>query len=225
MTANIKETRVGQVVSDRMEKTVVVAVKVSRRHRIYGKALRRTRKYKAHDGPSEAKLGDTVRIAPSRPISREKRWAVVEILSRKGEAAAVRMVEEPELVAVTEAPVAEEVAEEVAVEAETEEATEAEVPVDEKVAEEAEAEAAMEAEAPVAEEVAEEVAVEAETEEVTEAGAPVAIVVGEEVAVEAEAEAATEAEAPVAEEVAEEVAVEAEADVEGPPTDDKEASA
>ncbi len=161
MPVNIKETRVGQVVSDRMQKTVVVAVKVSRRHAVYGKALRRTRKYKAHDELNQSRVGDTVRIAPGRPISREKRWWVMEILSRKGEAAAVRPVEEAEVVAAIEAPVEEAVVAEVAEAPAAEEA-----PVEEAVAAEV-AEAPAAEEAPVEEAPADEAA--AATEETTDA--------------------------------------------------------
>ena len=106
MPIDVKQTRVGQVTSDRMQKTVVVAVKVSRRHPLYGKALRSSHKYKAHDAQGQCRVGDTVRIAPSRPLSGEKRWRVVEVLSRKGEAAAVRPVEEAEVAAAQKAAAA-----------------------------------------------------------------------------------------------------------------------
>lgn len=75
-----QKTIVGVVVSDKMDKTVVVAVERTRRHRLYGKTLRRTNRYKAHDENNVCKLGDTVRIVETRPISREKRWRVIEIL-------------------------------------------------------------------------------------------------------------------------------------------------
>lgn len=75
-----QKTIVGVVVSDKMDKTVVVAVARTRRHRLYGKTLRRTNRYKAHDENNVCKLGDTVRIVETRPLSREKRWRVVEIL-------------------------------------------------------------------------------------------------------------------------------------------------
>jgi small subunit ribosomal protein S17 len=73
---------VGRVSSDKMEKTVVVVVERTVRHRRYGKVLRRVKKYKAHDEHNECRIGDQVRIVESRPLSREKRWRVVEILQR-----------------------------------------------------------------------------------------------------------------------------------------------
>jgi small subunit ribosomal protein S17 len=77
-----RKERVGIVVSDRMDKTVVVAVDSFRRHRIYKKVLRRTARYKAHDEANEASVGDLVRIRESRPLSRLKRWRLVEIVQR-----------------------------------------------------------------------------------------------------------------------------------------------
>jgi small subunit ribosomal protein S17 len=65
-----------------MDKTVVVAVERTVRHRRYGKVLRRVKKYKAHDENNECQVGDQVRIIESRPLSREKRWRVIEILGR-----------------------------------------------------------------------------------------------------------------------------------------------
>lgn len=94
MTLEKGGTREGTVVSDRMQKTVVVAVPVAHRHPLYGKRIWRTRKYKAHDEASQCRVGDKVLIAPTRPLSKEKRWRVVEVLSRKGEVAAVPVVEE-----------------------------------------------------------------------------------------------------------------------------------
>jgi small subunit ribosomal protein S17 len=73
---------VGWVSSNRMDKTVVVEVERTVRHRLYGKVLRQVKKYKAHDEQNECKIGDQVRILESRPLSREKRWRVVEILER-----------------------------------------------------------------------------------------------------------------------------------------------
>lgn len=72
----------GVVTSDKMEKTVVVAVTTTMRHQLYGKVIRRVKKYKAHDEANECRLGDTVQIIESRPISRDKRWSVVSILDR-----------------------------------------------------------------------------------------------------------------------------------------------
>ena len=75
-----QKTMVGVVVSDKMDKTVVVSVQRHRQHRLYGKTLRRTTRYKAHDPNNVCKLGDTVRLVETRPLSKEKRWRVVEIL-------------------------------------------------------------------------------------------------------------------------------------------------
>jgi small subunit ribosomal protein S17 len=77
-----RRTKVGLVVSDKMQKTVVVAVENFRRHRLYGRTIRRTRRFKAHDENNECKVGDQVEIAESRPISKEKHWVVTQILRR-----------------------------------------------------------------------------------------------------------------------------------------------
>ena len=79
-----RKTKLGRVVSDRMDKTVVVAVESFRRHPIYKKAMRRIMKFKAHDEQNASRIGDMVRIEETRPLSKEKRWRVVEILG-KGE--------------------------------------------------------------------------------------------------------------------------------------------
>jgi small subunit ribosomal protein S17 len=79
----MKERRkqlVGRVTSNKMDKTVVIAVERTTRHPLYGKVLTRVKKYKAHDEQSECQIGDQVRIIESRPLSREKRWRVIEIL-------------------------------------------------------------------------------------------------------------------------------------------------
>jgi small subunit ribosomal protein S17 len=73
---------VGNVVSDKMEKTVVVSVERRVRHPRYGKVVRRVKKYKAHDEENTCRVGDWVRIVESRPLSREKRWVVEEIVKR-----------------------------------------------------------------------------------------------------------------------------------------------
>jgi len=73
---------VGVVMSDKMDKTVVVAVTTTRRHAIYGKVMRRVKKYKAHDEGNGCKMGDRVQIIESRPISRHKRYTVTSILER-----------------------------------------------------------------------------------------------------------------------------------------------
>jgi len=86
-----RRTKVGRVISDRMDKTVVVSVERLRRHPIYKRVVRLSSKFKAHDEQNAARIGDTVRIEETRPLSREKRWAVVEILSHDlAAAAAVR---------------------------------------------------------------------------------------------------------------------------------------
>ncbi len=77
-----RKTRTGLVVSDKMEKTVVVSIERRVQHPVYGKMIRRTKKLKAHDEANEAKTGDTVRIMETRPMSKDKRWRVVEIVER-----------------------------------------------------------------------------------------------------------------------------------------------
>ena len=78
-----RKVKVGQVVSDNMDKTVVVVVQTLRHHPLYKKTVRHTKKYKAHDGDNECKIGDRVRIMEARPLSKEKRWRIVELISRK----------------------------------------------------------------------------------------------------------------------------------------------
>ncbi|HET7685355.1 MAG TPA: 30S ribosomal protein S17 [Candidatus Limnocylindria bacterium] len=77
-----RRTKVGRVVSDKMDKTIVVSVERLRRHPIYKRVVRLSSKFKAHDAENAAKVGDTVRIEESRPLSREVRWRVVEIVAR-----------------------------------------------------------------------------------------------------------------------------------------------
>lgn len=77
----------GTVVSDKMDKTVVVEVMMTKRHPLYGKVIRLSKKYKAHDENNECRVGDRVQIIESRPISRHKRWAVVTIVEKAGESA------------------------------------------------------------------------------------------------------------------------------------------
>ena len=77
-----RRTKVGRVVSDKMDKTVVVSVERLRRHPIYKRVVRLSSKFKAHDDENNARVGDTVRIEESRPLSREKRWRVIEVVSR-----------------------------------------------------------------------------------------------------------------------------------------------
>lgn len=79
---NERKTRIGKVVSDKMEKTVVVAVERLVQHPMYGKPVKSTVKFKAHDENNESHIGDTVRIMETRPLSKDKRWRVTEILER-----------------------------------------------------------------------------------------------------------------------------------------------
>ena len=138
MRSDNRKKRIGQVVGDKMDKTVVVSVEWRQRHPLYRKSMKRITKFHAHDEQNDAKLGDTVLLMETRPISRLKRWTVAEILERHEVPEVMPQeigmdVEEgfvKSTVAIAEEPVAEEVAEE---------------PVAEEVAEE-----------PVAEEVAEE---------------------------------------------------------------------
>ena len=77
-----RKTRVGVVVSDKMDKTIVVAIKTKVRHPLYGKMVNRTRQFKAHDENNECGIGDTVKIMETRPISKDKRWRLVEIIEK-----------------------------------------------------------------------------------------------------------------------------------------------
>ena len=79
---NLRKTRVGVVVSDKMDKTIVVAVKNKERHPLYNKIVKKTYKLKAHDEKNDAKIGDTVRVMETRPLSKDKRWRLVEIMER-----------------------------------------------------------------------------------------------------------------------------------------------
>jgi small subunit ribosomal protein S17 len=78
----LRKTRVGVVVSDKMDKTIVVAVETRVRHSVTNKIVNRTTKFKAHDENNEAKTGDKVKIMETRPLSREKRWRLVEIIEK-----------------------------------------------------------------------------------------------------------------------------------------------
>ncbi|HTR76623.1 MAG TPA: 30S ribosomal protein S17 [Gemmatimonadaceae bacterium] len=77
-----RKSRTGIVVSDKMQKTVVVAIERRVAHPVYGKMITRTKRLKAHDEQNSAKTGDTVRIVETRPLSKDKRWRVVEIVDR-----------------------------------------------------------------------------------------------------------------------------------------------
>jgi len=80
-----RKTKVGRVVSDKMDKTIVVSVERLTRHRLYKRVIRMTTKFAVHDELNQAKVGDTVLIEESRPLSRTKRWRLVEVTSRAGE--------------------------------------------------------------------------------------------------------------------------------------------
>lgn len=80
---NVRKVRVGKVVSDKMDKTVVVAVERKVPHALYNKPMVSTKRFKAHDENNECRIGDTVKIVETRPISKDKCWRVVEILERQ----------------------------------------------------------------------------------------------------------------------------------------------
>ena len=79
---NLRKSRVGVIVSDKMDKTVVVAIKERVKHPLYGKIINRTKTFKAHDEQNECGIGDTVRVVETRPLSKDKRWRVVEIVEK-----------------------------------------------------------------------------------------------------------------------------------------------
>jgi len=78
----LRKTRVGKVVSDKMDKTIVVAIETSVKHPLYGKIVKRTYKLKAHDENNECRIGDRVKVMETRPLSKEKRWRLVEIVEK-----------------------------------------------------------------------------------------------------------------------------------------------
>lgn len=80
MERNSRKTRIGRVVSDKMDKTIVVAVENFVRHPLYGKAVKRTKKLKAHDENNQCKIGDKVRIMETKPLSKDKRWRLDNII-------------------------------------------------------------------------------------------------------------------------------------------------
>src|ERR687893_1019708 len=92
--ATTRKEKVGRVVSDKMDKTIVVSVERLSRHPLYKRVIRLTTKFKAHDERNEARIGDTVRIVESRPLSATKRWRMVEIVARAGEGAGQPVVAE-----------------------------------------------------------------------------------------------------------------------------------
>ncbi len=77
-----RKTKEGEVISDRMDKTVVVAVQRFVRHRLYGRTIRKTNKFKVHDENNQCQVGDRVRIMETRPLSSQKRWRVVEVIRK-----------------------------------------------------------------------------------------------------------------------------------------------
>ncbi|EGJ70453.1 30S ribosomal protein S17 [Bacteroides coprosuis DSM 18011] len=79
---NLRKTRIGVVLSDRMDKTITVAAKFKEKHPMYGKFVSKTKKYYAHDEKNECNVGDTVSIMETRPLSKTKRWRLVEIVER-----------------------------------------------------------------------------------------------------------------------------------------------
>lgn len=81
-TRNLRKERIGVVSSNKMEKTITVAVKWKERHPLYGKYVNKTRKFHAHDEKNECNIGDTVRIMETRPLSKTKRWRLKEIIER-----------------------------------------------------------------------------------------------------------------------------------------------
>lgn len=82
MERNLRKTRVGKVVSDKMDKTIVVAVENNVRHPLYKKIVKKTYKLKAHDENNECKIGDRVRVMETRPLSKDKRWRLVNIVEK-----------------------------------------------------------------------------------------------------------------------------------------------
>ena len=79
---NLRKTRIGKVVSDKMDKTIVVAVENNVKHPLYGKIIKRTFKLKAHDEKNECQTGDRVRVMETRPLSKEKRWRLVSVVEK-----------------------------------------------------------------------------------------------------------------------------------------------
>lgn len=82
MERNYRKTRIGKVVSDKMDKTIVVAIEYNVKHPLYGKIMKRTYKLKAHDENQEARIGDRVKVMETRPLSKDKRWRLVEITEK-----------------------------------------------------------------------------------------------------------------------------------------------
>ncbi|MGI6526400.1 MAG: 30S ribosomal protein S17 [Caldicoprobacterales bacterium] len=81
-TRGNRKVRIGRVVSNKMDKTIVVAIETRIKHKLYGKIMKRTTKLKAHDENNECQIGDRVKVMETRPLSREKRWRLVEIIEK-----------------------------------------------------------------------------------------------------------------------------------------------
>ena len=79
---NYRKVRIGKVVSDKMDKTIVVAIADNKKHPLYNKVVKTTYKLKAHDEENTCKIGDTVKVAETRPLSKDKRWRLVEVVER-----------------------------------------------------------------------------------------------------------------------------------------------
>jgi hypothetical protein len=79
---NLRKTRIGKVTSDKMDKTITVAIEDHVKHPLYGKIVKKTVKFKAHDEKNECGIGDTVKIMETRPLSKDKRWRLVEIIEK-----------------------------------------------------------------------------------------------------------------------------------------------
>ena len=82
MERNYRKTRIGKVVSDKMDKTIVVAIQYNVKHKLYGKIVKRTYKLKAHDENQVAHIGDRVKVMETRPLSKDKRWRLVEVVEK-----------------------------------------------------------------------------------------------------------------------------------------------
>ncbi|HHT87598.1 MAG TPA: 30S ribosomal protein S17 [Clostridiales bacterium] len=82
MERNLRKVRIGKVVSDKMDKTIVVALVDNVKHPLYGKIVKRTSKLKAHDENNECRIGDRVKVMETRPLSKDKRWRLVEIIEK-----------------------------------------------------------------------------------------------------------------------------------------------
>ncbi len=79
---NFRKVRIGKVVSDKMDKTIVVSIETTDKHPLYGKRVKRTVKFKAHDEENQSGIGDTVKIMETRPLSKDKRWRLVEVVEK-----------------------------------------------------------------------------------------------------------------------------------------------